>query len=146
MLAILFSQVREGSGSDPQKEAALKAIEQANADFGAAYAKGDPKAVAEMYTEKARLLPPNAQVVEGKKAIEAYWKGTMAAGIKTIELKTVEVDSFGDTIIEQGTATLYGNNKGVIDKGKYLVMWKRIDGKWKLHRDCWNSSEPLSKK
>jgi ketosteroid isomerase-like protein len=96
-----------------------------------------------MYTEKARLLPPNCQVVEGQKAIEEFWKGVMDSGIKKIELKTVEVESFGDTIVELGTATLYGK---AVEKAKYFVMWKRVNGTWKLHRDCWNSSEPAPKK
>ena len=26
-----------------------------------------------------------------------------------------------------------------IDKGKYIVLWKMEDGKWKLHRDIFNS-------
>ncbi len=147
LIAILLSLPCRGVvGADPVKDDPLKAIEQANAAFAAAYAKGDPKAVAEMYTEKARLLPPNAKVVEGRKAIEEFWKGVMDAGIKAIELKTIEVESFGDTIVEQGTATLFGKDKLVVDRGNYLVMWKRVDGKWKLHRDCWNSSEPAPKK
>lgn len=144
---VLFSLlVREVCGSDLHQEDFVKAIQQANADFGEAYAKSDPKAVAQMYTEKARLLPPNAKVVDGRNAIEKFWKGVMDAGIKTIELKTVEIELFGNTIVEQGTATLYGDDKVVVDNGKYLVVWKRNDGKWKLHRDCWNSSEPAPKK
>jgi uncharacterized protein (TIGR02246 family) len=146
-VAVTFSLLLlEVSGSEVRNEDPLKAIEEANADFGRAYANGDPKAVAEMYTEKARLLPPNTNVIEGRKAIEHFWKGVMDAGIKAIELKTIEVESFGDTIVEQGTATLYGKDKAVVDRGKYFVMWKQVDGKWKLHRDCWNSSEPAPKK
>lgn len=147
LISILLSLFCRGVvGADPVKEDPLKAIEEANAAFAAAYAKGNAKAVAEMYTEKARLLPPNAKVVEGRKAIEEFWKGVMDAGTKAIELKTVEVESFGDTILEQGTATLLGKDNVVLDNGKYLVVWKRVDGKWKLHRDCWNSSEPAPKK
>jgi len=28
-----------------------------------------------------------------------------------------------------------------LDRGKFLVVWKSVDGSWKLHRDIWNSSE-----
>ena len=139
MVSLLLLEV---AASKPRNGDPLKAIEEANADFSRAYANGDPRAVAEMYTEKARLLPPNAKVVEGRKGIEDFWKGVMDAGVKEIELKTVEVESFGETIIEQGMATLYGKDKVVIDRGKYIVLWKRVAAKWKLHRDCWNSSEP----
>lgn len=143
--AVLFSVLVSGvRGAEHQREDPLKAIEQANAQFSAAYAKGDPKAVAKMYTETGRLLPPNAPVLEGWKAIEEFWRGAMESGVKTIDLKTVEVESFGNTIIEQGTATLFGKDDVVLDKGKYVVVWKHVDGEWKLHRDCWNSSEPAS--
>jgi ketosteroid isomerase-like protein len=32
-----------------------------------------------------------------------------------------------------------------IDKGKYIVLWKKEDGKWKLFRDCYNSDLPAVK-
>ena len=131
---------------DPAKEDARRLIEAANRAFGAAYAKGDSTAVAAMYTQNARLLPPNAKIVEGRRAIEVFWKGAMEAGVKNVELTTVEVEAFGDTITEEGTAILYGKDNVVIDRGKYFVMWKKDEGQWKLHRDCWNSSEPAAKK
>jgi hypothetical protein len=68
----------------------------------------------------------------------------MAGGIKSVALKSVEVESFGDTIVEQGTATFYGEDQNLLDTGKYLVVWKRVEGEWKLHRDCWNSNEPAA--
>jgi ketosteroid isomerase-like protein len=30
-----------------------------------------------------------------------------------------------------------------LDKGKYLVLWKKENGKWKLHRDISNIDLPL---
>jgi ketosteroid isomerase-like protein len=54
----------------------------------------------------------------------------------------VEVEGLGDTAIEIGELTLYGAEAQVLDKGKYMVIWKRQDGKWKLHRDIFNSSMP----
>ena len=143
---IFFPLLPEVCGSDSQKENPLKAVELANADFAKVFSNGDQTAVANMYTEQARLLPPNADVVEGKKEIEKFWKGVMDIGIREIELRTREVESFGDTIIEQGAATLYCDGNVVFDSGKYFVMWKRINNKWKLHRDCWNSSKPMAPK
>jgi ketosteroid isomerase-like protein len=28
-----------------------------------------------------------------------------------------------------------GDGDKVLDSGKYIVVWKRQDGQWKLHRD-----------
>jgi ketosteroid isomerase-like protein len=34
----------------------------------------------------------------------------------------------------------------IADKGKYIVVWKKEDGKWKLHRDLSNSDLPVATK
>jgi ketosteroid isomerase-like protein len=31
--------------------------------------------------------------------------------------------------------------KDTTSQGRYVVVWKRVDGRWLLHRDTWNSSE-----
>ena len=48
------------------------AIQQLNDAWTAAFNKGDGAAVAAMYTED--LLPPGADIVKGRAAIEAFWK------------------------------------------------------------------------
>jgi uncharacterized protein (TIGR02246 family) len=123
-----------------------KAIEAANAEFGAAYGRGDARAVAAMYTEGGQLYPPNESVVGGRAAIEEFWKAAMDSGVTGVELKTVEVDALGDSAIEAGTYTLFGKDRTTLDRGKYLVLWKRVGGAWRLHRDCWNSNVPARHK
>jgi uncharacterized protein (TIGR02246 family) len=145
-LLIVFAAAPQLSAQAETLSDALKQIEKANAEFMAAFARGDAKAVAGMYTERAWVLPPNQETVEGRAAIEAFWKATMDAGIKGVALKTREVEAFGDTAIETGTATVFGSGDAVVDEGKYVVIWKRDGGRWRLHRDCWNSSRPIAGK
>jgi uncharacterized protein (TIGR02246 family) len=121
------------------------AIDAANAEFAAALRRSDARAVAAMYTERGQLFPPNERIVEGRAAIERYWKASINSGIKAIELKTTEVEDLGESAVEVGSYTAYGKDGAEIDRGKYLVLWRRVDGAWKLHRDCWNSNEPASK-
>lgn len=130
-----------GTAQSAQDGDIKQEIEKANTEFSAAYKKGDAKAVSEMYTESGQLFPPSSDIVEGRQGIEKFWKSAMEMGIARVELDTIEVEAFGETVVESGRATLYGKGGEVIDKGKYLVMWKNVDGKWKLHRDCWNSSQ-----
>ena len=120
-------------------------IEAANVEFAAALRRSDAGAVAAMYTERGQLFPPNEKIVEGRAAIERYWKASMNSGIKAIELKTTEVEALGESAVEVGSYTVYGKDGAAIDRGKYLVLWRRADGAWKLHRDCWNSDGPASK-
>ena len=98
-----------------------------------------------MYTERGQLFPPDAQIVDGRPAIETYWKSALDGGVKGVELKTTEVFSLGEAAAETGTYTLSGKNGDSLEEGKYVVVWKRVDGQWKLHRDCWNSNKPAAK-
>ena len=118
------------------------AIGAANAKFMAAYNSGDAAAVAALYTEEGQLLPPNAGFMKGKEAIQAFWQGAMDMGIKSAQMEIDEVEAHGDTAIEVSTYTLRGEGGQALDQGKYIVIWKREAGKWKLHRDIFNSSLP----
>ena len=66
----------------------------------------------------------------------------MGMGIKSIELKIREIEQHADTAYEVSWATLLGENRQVLDESKYIVVWKKEDGEWKLHRDIFNSNLP----
>jgi uncharacterized protein (TIGR02246 family) len=139
-LILILSGLGAAGRGDPRE-----GIEAANAKFAAAYSRGDAAALAAMYTERGQLFPPNEKIIEGRAAIEKFWKAAMDSGIKTVELKTTEVEGLGESAVEMGSYTLYGKDGAAMDRGKYLVLWKRVDGAWKLHRDCWNSNQPASR-
>jgi ketosteroid isomerase-like protein len=115
-------------------------IKANNKALGAAVAAGDAKAVALMYTKTAKLLPPNAPLSKGAKAITAFWQGAVEMGIKGATLKSQEVEQLGTTAIEVGAYTLSGEGGVTLDTGKYLVVWKKEGREWKLHRDIFNSN------
>jgi uncharacterized protein (TIGR02246 family) len=115
-----------------------ESIESNNRDFAAAFLRGDAAAVAELYTVDAELLPPGAEAVAGRAAIAAFWKGAIDAGVKDLVLTTVQVESAGDLAYEVGKVRLVAKD-GQATEDRYLVVWKRENGKWQLHRDIWNS-------
>jgi ketosteroid isomerase-like protein len=121
------------------------AIEAANARFSADFAKGDATALASYYTATGEAFPPNGEIVRGREAIAKLWKGAMDAGMKAIKLTTLEVDTHGELAYEVGTYVAMGNDGKTLDSGKYVVVWKREGGGWKLHRDIWNTSSPAPK-
>ena len=116
------------------------AIEAANEVFMATYNRGDSAALADLYTENGQLLPAGSDFVTGKEAIKGFWQGAMDMGIKSAKLETIEVEGHRDTAIDVGKYTLRGESENVLDRGKYLVVWKQLAGQWKLHRDIWTSS------
>jgi ketosteroid isomerase-like protein len=42
-----------------------------------------------------------------------------------------------DTAYEGGEATL--THRGGTASVKFVVVWRMVDGQWRLHRDIWNS-------
>jgi len=140
-LGVLF-----GSGlAVAQPQGLRAAIEAANAKFSADFAKGDAAALASHYTATGEAFPPNGEIARGHEAIAKVWKGAMDAGIKAIKLTTVEVASRGDLAYEVGTYAAMDGGGKTLDSGKYVVIWKREGGEWKLHRDIWNTNMPAPK-
>lgn len=120
-----------------------EAIAAANEAFVAAFQAGDAAGLAALYTPTGQLLPPNVDTMAGQAAIQAFWQGAMDMGIRSAQLEIAEVEGHGDTAIEVSNYTLCGEDGQVLDQGKYIVVWKRDGGQWKLHRDIFNSSLPV---
>jgi uncharacterized protein (TIGR02246 family) len=119
-----------------------EAIAAENEKFMAAFSRGDAAAMAALYTENGQVMPPNSDFVTGKAAVQSFWQALMDMGIKAALIEMVEVERHDDTAIEVSTYTLRGENDQVLDKGKFIVIWKHELGQWKLHRDIFNSSMP----
>ena len=117
-------------------------ITAANADFVAAFDRGDAAGIAALYTDQAQLLPPNSGVIAGRDKIQAFWQGAMDMGLKAAKLETVETEAHEDIVNEVGNYKLMVAGGQEADSGKYVVIWKNVAGQWKLHRDIWNSSRP----
>jgi uncharacterized protein (TIGR02246 family) len=120
------------------------AIDAANANFMAVFRASDAAAVADCYTSDAQLLPANSEPVSGKSAIESFWRSVMGMGIASVKLDTVELESQGDLAVEVGRYVLAGADGGALDNGKYVVVWHREAGTWKLYRDIWTTSRPAA--
>jgi uncharacterized protein (TIGR02246 family) len=120
------------------------AVAAGNERFVATFARQDAAGLAELYTESANLLPPNSDILEGRPAIQAFWQAVMNMGIRSAQLDIVEVEALGDMAIEMSRFKLLTQDGQVADYGKYVVVWKREKGEWRLHRDIFNSSRPLS--
>jgi len=115
------------------------AIEAANAKWIELFDKGDFDGVAQLYTVDSIAFPPGSAMVKGRAAIGKMLKST-AEQVSTPKLTTLEVKRLGPNAIREiGTYNLM--TKGSSPKevsGKYLVVWERIRGDWKLAADIWN--------
>jgi ketosteroid isomerase-like protein len=119
-----------------------QAIEEADQKFMALYKQGDCAAVAALYSEDPILMPPGMDFVYGKEAIQKTFEAFRSMGIAELVFEVVEVDHCADHAIEMSRYKLLGAAGQQLDQGKFIVVWKREHGEWKLHRDIFNSSVP----
>jgi uncharacterized protein (TIGR02246 family) len=117
-------------------------IEAVNTKWMELFNKGDFEGVAQLYTVDAIAFPPGSAMVRGRAAIGTMWKG-MAEQVSNPKVTTLEVKRLGPLAAREiGTFSL--TTKGPSPKevsGKYLVVWERVAGEWKLAADIWNDGK-----
>ncbi|MGB4843210.1 MAG: nuclear transport factor 2 family protein [Ferruginibacter sp.] len=118
------------------------AIAVSNKAFGESWATGDSAKFANCYTTDGVMSPPNMPAIAGTAAVTAFFNEGYKWGIRNIALKTNEVFGSKDCVVETGTYELFMENNVSGDKGKFIVMWKEENRKWKMYRDLWNSDLP----
>lgn len=125
----------------PNSESPTRAaIETANEQFMSAVQRADAPSIAGMYTQDAEIFPPLGITVHGRRAIEEYWQGVLDMGIAKVVVATDEVVPLDDFACEVGTYTLHDSSSSPIASGKYMTIWKREGGQWRVHRDMGNLS------
>jgi len=104
---------------------------------------GDLDALVALYADDARLLPPNSELGQGPGDVRASFAGMIEAGL-TGELNTLEAMAAGDIGFRVGVYSLLAPDGAVVDRGKFIETWRRVDGEWKISNDIWNSNIPVS--
>ncbi len=112
----------------------VRATTATRASFVAALEQGDAHAAAAVYAADARLLPPSAELLRGRAAIEAFWSAGIASGLSGVELEAIELerrDALGYEIGRYALRLRAADGGEVVDRGKYvLVHEQQEDGAW----------------
>ncbi len=125
-----------GTSDAAQQDAAPAAIKAQSQAFTAALAQGNAGEAARYFTTDSRLSVPGIDgVLAGRAAIEKFWASALGGGLKSLTLTATEIDGGGDLRVETGTYSALGANQVELSRGPYLLVWKREDGAWKIHRD-----------
>jgi uncharacterized protein (TIGR02246 family) len=121
--------------------AEVDAVAQA---FHDGIANRDAAALASLYHEDGRFLPPNMEPSEGRGAIQSTMQQLLDMGARSLDIEPIEVREAGDMTIEYGRYTLGIEPQGagaITDVGKYVVVHEtRSDGATKIALDIFNSN------
>jgi len=106
-----------------------RSIDDANRKFVETFNAGDPgRAAREVYTQDARVLPPDSPLLEGRDAIVQFWEtAAQQLGIRSVELSTMALETVSDVPYEIGHADI-GLLSGQQVRFKYVVIWKQEVG------------------
>ena len=129
-------------GAAPAMAQDKATIQSLSNKFAQAFNAGDAAAVAALYTEDAVILPPGGEMMKGKSAIQVFWKGA-AEQLDDGKLTTVDVKPLGSEAARE-IGTFSFRTKGSQPQeitGKYVVVWEKVGGDWKLATDIWNTNK-----
>lgn len=116
--------------------------------FSAAYMREDIETLTKYYTEHAKIMPPNAPIIEGHVAIQNRWFLPEGIDILLHEAIPEEIRIVGNYAYDYGIyrgKTKNLNGKEVSWRGKYLIVWEKTEDNWKIYLDIWNSLPEIGK-
>lgn len=142
LTGLLFVACKKDEATPYDLTEAKAAIAESNKTYSEGFTKGDASLFTSKYTKDGCIMPANAPKLCGAEAIGMFFKGAQAMGVKNIVLTTEEVMGGSEAVVETGTYELLGEANKCLDKGKFIVIWKMEEGKWKMHRDIFNTSVP----
>jgi ketosteroid isomerase-like protein len=117
-------------------------VNASNAVYGSYFANADSAAFMACYTSDACIYPTGNPKICGKDGIGGFFNQGVKMGVKNILITTDELMGGKDGVIETGKYDMQGEGGVSWDKGKFIVIWKEENGKWKMYRDIWNSDAP----
>jgi uncharacterized protein (TIGR02246 family) len=133
--------------SDVSPGDAENAIRRANADFAAAARAGNAQMLVDnFYAPDAEVMAPNVPAFRGREAIRAFWAAFLATGSVDLALTSTNVTQpSSDVAIETGRYDLSlrpASGQAIKDAGKYMVVWKKSNGRWWATEDIFNTDMP----
>jgi len=123
-----------GSCANPEGQLPPTVTTAVSRDFNL----GDALGTAGHYADDAQILPPRHPPIEGKPAIAAFFQANIDKYISFGNDTTWSVVK-GDIAIEQGVYNIRNVRVGEnVEAGKYIRVWKKVNGAWKLYRDMFS--------
>lgn len=118
--------------------AARATIAQHNQRFTAAHVSGDVATIDAFFLPDARSFPPGAPAAIGIDAIHALTVDFLKAGVTEFREETTAFYGNAELVVDEGAYFLaYG--QGLTERGKYINVWKQVNGEWRIQANIWNA-------
>ncbi|MEP5612978.1 MAG: nuclear transport factor 2 family protein [Cyclobacteriaceae bacterium] len=137
LLSTFNCQSQDYQGDQKDIDQILKNIET----FSTSYMNADYERLANSYSINGKILPPGADIIQGRQAIKKRW--TLPEGVVILNHKVtpIEIKVVGEYAYDVGYyegRTRRRDETEVSWKGKYLIVWISEEGDWKIYADAWN--------
>ena len=124
------------------EEAAIRKLDKGWSD--AAQAKKLNR-VKEFYAKNGSVVWPEMTAAHGRPAVVARWKAAFKSTPNLylrFEPTHIEVSESGDMASDFGVVYFKKGAKpsDTVNVAKYLVVWQKQKGEWKVLYDCWNTN------
>ena len=128
------------------EEAAIRKLDKGWSD--AAQAKKLNR-VKQYYAKNGSVVWPDMTAAHGRSAVLARWKTAFKTTPNLylrFEPTHIEVSESGDMASDFGVVYFKKGAKpsDTVNVAKYLVVWQKQKGEWKVLYDCWNTNAPAS--
>lgn len=153
LFALAFgNSCRDMKDASPPKDTAAddtEYLKNAGAEWDKLFNARDVANLSNLYAEDAVSMPYNYQTVRGKKAIRAEFEKFLEQNDARHETFPEEILTNDDWSIERSryinTYTPNGTTNRIVETGRQVICRKKIDGKWLITWEIWNSDQPLPK-
>jgi uncharacterized protein (TIGR02246 family) len=125
------------------EERAIRALDER---WAPVVAKKDTNAALGLYTSDATLMWPDMPAIRGTDRIRAVWAQAVNTPGLTLRVvpEQVRIASAGDLATDEGhlEATVRGPAGVRTDTTKYLHVWRKDGGQWRILYSMTNSNRP----
>jgi ketosteroid isomerase-like protein len=144
LLVALLVGCSQPGAVNPAAEAL--AIRELAMKFGAAVAARDVDAVVSFYTFDTIVLDPETPARRGADAMRIAWTEFMKNPGLSVRLvpEKIDVAAAGDLAADFGRFELQieGPAGKIKHVHKYVSVWRKVGGQWKILYDAWNTNAP----
>ena len=111
--------------------------------------RADGAASAAMYIKDAILLAPDGRVVQGQDEVRKFTQAPLGTEVRDTKIETLSCDGDSRFAYHVGRYeyTVVQDGQESVVRGRYLMVWEKVDGVWKVAADMWDAdSQPKEKR